>query len=657
VPGWYVHLQSAQDTAERLRSGSVPPGLGVDPADARELGEICHTWRNYLALGSLGPDLFYLLPDFADTKGCVIRQVVAWVTKVWEEIDHTFVSRWEKWIEPISDNSAQLASQLTGGLSQQLAEILDELTSAVMEAFKGLLADMGDWFGVLTSGVPQGYGDDAFYWSDTFHYRRTYQFPFVLFRQARAARAAADTDEERLDADARTAFAVGWMTHCATDVTGHPFTNAKSGGPYRDHWQRHHLVENHIDSDNYHAANVGPCYGEYGTSALHFRVAFRHRDQPPYAGRDDGPAYDYFAADRDGAGAPAAPRGRVSVSAGARVLPGRPGEAADPAPHTVLGIPRPAAHGASQGGPFDPARLVLSPQVGYAYRVFVRVWNLGLFPAVGVLVRAWAVAAGFFGAGNTGEPYYEQHEIGGAWVDLKDRRDPGCVAVVELDTPWLVESDLEGHSCLLASVGCPADSFDDLLLANQYRHVGQRNLTVLGPDADTEPLVGLLADRTRPRGYTLELTHGGPAAGPLLLALGGREVRVPRLEEIRAGVDTGTFVHLLTAFEADGLTVVASSERLARLVDGVDLFAGPGGTRRLLDQLGRHGWAEVAEVTDVPLAEALPRSLMRLLDVGDLQAATLAERLGGPRDARHLLRFALIPPEGEPTGGYSIVAG
>ncbi|MGW3117543.1 hypothetical protein ACWDBW_10380 [Streptomyces sp. NPDC001107] len=46
---------------------------------------ICHTWRNYLALGSLGPDLFYLLPDFADTKGCLIRQVVEWVREVWEE--------------------------------------------------------------------------------------------------------------------------------------------------------------------------------------------------------------------------------------------------------------------------------------------------------------------------------------------------------------------------------------------------------------------------------------------------------------------------------------------------------------------------------------------------------------------------------------------
>lgn len=294
MPGWYVHLEAAHDTARRLRDGTVPPGFAIPAAQAQAIGEHCHTWRNYLELGSLGPDLFYLLPDFKNTTGQVIRQVVQWALDVWEEIDKEFVSKWEKWIEPISTNNAQLASQLTGGLSTQLAQVLDDFTKAIWAAFKGLLASMGDWFGVLTSGVPQGYGDDAFYWSDMFHYRRTYQFPFVLFRQAQQALASANTTEATQDAQARIAFAVGWMSHCATDVTGHPFTNAKSGGPYRDHWQRHHLVENHMDSENYDARHPGPLYGEYGTSALHFRLAFRHRDDAPYNGRDDAPAYDYW---------------------------------------------------------------------------------------------------------------------------------------------------------------------------------------------------------------------------------------------------------------------------------------------------------------------------------------------------------------------------
>jgi hypothetical protein len=295
VPGWYVHMEAAHQTAERLRAGAVAPGLGVTPTEATELGAICYTWRNYLALGAIGPDLFYLLPDYSDELGSVLRHVMKWVLGTWEEIDTQFVGRWERWIGPVNADAQQLASQLTGGLSNQLAQVMSELTGIIVKAAEDLLPHLGDWFGLLTSGVPEGYGDDAFYWSDVFHYRRTYQFPYVLFDQARAARAAATTDEQRADADAQTAFAVGWMSHCATDVTGHPFTNAKAGGPYRDHWQRHHLVENHLDAENYAARHGGSCYGEYGTSALHFWLAFRRRGDGPYAGRDDGPAYDYFA--------------------------------------------------------------------------------------------------------------------------------------------------------------------------------------------------------------------------------------------------------------------------------------------------------------------------------------------------------------------------
>ena len=68
MPGWYVHMEVARQTAERLRAGHVPPGIPIDAGEASDLGEICHAWRNYLALGSLGPDLFYMLPDFANTR-------------------------------------------------------------------------------------------------------------------------------------------------------------------------------------------------------------------------------------------------------------------------------------------------------------------------------------------------------------------------------------------------------------------------------------------------------------------------------------------------------------------------------------------------------------------------------------------------------------
>lgn len=300
MPGWYVHMEAAKLTAQRLQKGQVPPGSPLTAAQAQELGRIAHDWRNYLAAGALGPDMFYLLPDFKGDAGAVILAVVKWVLDTWEDIDEAFIGRWERWMDNISANDEDLSNQLTGGLAEELGEALSDLASSINNAMLTLLTRFGDIFGLLTSGPPQGFDNDAFYWSDMFHYRNTYQFPWQMFADASRARDAADDDDDKTrDAESLMAFAMGWMTHCGTDVAGHPFTNVKCGGPYRLHWQRHHLIENHMDSLNYDRRHGGDeFYGEIGTSAQHFRIAFRPAADPPvdsiYAGRQDQPAYDYF---------------------------------------------------------------------------------------------------------------------------------------------------------------------------------------------------------------------------------------------------------------------------------------------------------------------------------------------------------------------------
>jgi len=328
MPGWYVHSEAAKMAALRLEAEDVPAALGFGPGEAKALGELAHKWRNYLAVGALGPDLFYLLPDFKKEAGNVLLSVAKWVLDEWSVIDEMFVGSWEKWMGPVGANDSDLTAQLTGGLSNQLGQAMDEISSAEFNAIVSLASRLNDWFGLLTSGVPQGLADSAFYWSDMFHYRHTYDFPRVLARMAHEHRDAAlqmesdltaggrtpapdeqmQIDDAKADAESELAFALGWITHCATDVTGHPFTNAKCGGPYRLHWQRHHLVENHMDAAAYDMAHMGdPVYEEMGTSALHFRIAFRTRTDAPYNGRHDAPAYDYFS------GFPTYPLGETAI--------------------------------------------------------------------------------------------------------------------------------------------------------------------------------------------------------------------------------------------------------------------------------------------------------------------------------------------------------
>lgn len=348
---------------------------------------------------------------------------------------------------------------------------------------------------------------------------------------------------------------------------------------------------------------------------------------------------------------------------------------------------------ASHTGAFDPSRLVVSPTAGRTYRVFIRVWNLGLLPAVGVHVRAWYVNPGFFGPGNQSNPYYAPQPIGGKMVHLDDRTRPGATRLVELDEPWDIPANLTGHECLIASASCPADQWSGSLSVNDDRHVGQRNLTILAPSGSAKDLLVMLAALVE-KGATLELTHAGPAAVPFLQALSGgvlvdgdrhRRIVAPELADLRVGVDIGASRHLLTVLQSDGRTIVADSQRLeavARelgvLSAGVDVgeidgdedvvdrrrewgrggphpFAAAGGTRRILEALGPRLWEEVGWVGTGDLGEALVEGLARLLDLGDLSAGEIAARFGGPDGAAHLLRVTQTDADLRLVGGYSMV--
>ncbi len=371
---------------------------------------------------------------------------------------------------------------------------------------------------------------------------------------------------------------------------------------------------------------------------------------------------------------------------------------------------------AAHTGAFDPAFLVGTPTAGRRYRVFVRVWNLGLLPAIGVHVRAWYVDPGFFG-GDPTNPAYQPRLIGGAMVDLEDRTRPGAVQVVELDTTWDIPATLTGHECLLASASCPLDQWSGALDGNNDRHVGQRNLTILAGAQSAKPLIALLGAKVT-RAGTLEIRHGGLAVAPLLRAVLGEatsefgpveRLRGPSADRLRHGVPAGTTQHLMTMFATDGGWLVADSARVRAvaaqlgLVDeegslrerelaqqgradqtteveqgrpvqrrsgreekggpdekdadgrrGGNPFAEPLGARRLIETIGVERVEAFGILVDAPPEVALLEGLARLWGLEDLTAAGLAAGLtaGGPY--AHLLELVHTDNERDEVGGYAL---
>lgn len=279
MPNFYIHLQAAAETMERLNA-PLPAGSPLTRQEADDLFNVAHANRNYFAAGAYGPDLFVLLPDFLGDNGKLLQKIVEFVMTTWKAFDEEFYSHWEEWMTPVLDEASTLANGITGGMLGEVSLALDTFGSAVTNFGLGLVTQMKDILGLLTAATQTGYSENTFYWSDMFHSRRTFMFARALY--SNAMQATGDT------AARQRAFALGWINHCATDVAGHPFVNAKCGGPYRTHWTRHHLIENHMDASVYQQKHgQDKCYDSFATSALHFAMAFRPGDRP----WND---YDYF---------------------------------------------------------------------------------------------------------------------------------------------------------------------------------------------------------------------------------------------------------------------------------------------------------------------------------------------------------------------------
>jgi hypothetical protein len=285
VPGPYIHMSAMRNAAERLARRGYSPAVGraerVAPdwagPDIRALAETMRRHPNFASLGAIGPDLFFFLPDFRDKDGVVLSSVLTKVLQFLEDLYGAvdpYITKWEKYIGPLSEDNAEEISRLTGGLSESVSNITGELSSILISALEDFVTKQYDWFGEFALGLNQGFDEQLYYWSDMLHYRGTGQFGRALWRNANAA------EDDRL-----IAYSLGYITHLATDVTGHAYINAIAGGPYRQHWQRHHLVENHCDAFWYleDSAMGSPRtidgYTQITKSALYIDIAFAEDDQ------------------------------------------------------------------------------------------------------------------------------------------------------------------------------------------------------------------------------------------------------------------------------------------------------------------------------------------------------------------------------------------
>jgi hypothetical protein len=296
MPGWYIHMDVARKALDDLASNATAaPIFSSTGLDATQVRNIARANPAYAALGAIGPDIFFLLPDYKPPMGQMLWKVARTIIELYTSWDENFLGPYESAIGPIGNNLADLENALSGGLKDTLETIFTEASKILWDALLDLALEQYDLFGLLSSGLQAGVDEQTFYWSDMFHYRETSRFATVLWQRASdPAIVPKPADRARFQA-----FALGWMAHIGTDVIGHAFVNQKVGAPYRVHWQRHHLVENHMDSQVYTSDHgTQPIYDQMANAALHLWIAFNPdgssrvnffnaEPNPPYPPGDD----------------------------------------------------------------------------------------------------------------------------------------------------------------------------------------------------------------------------------------------------------------------------------------------------------------------------------------------------------------------------------
>jgi hypothetical protein len=204
-------------------------------------------------LGAVGPDLFFFAPDYP-AMGPIVTLYTNYkkVLDLWDAVMAPIRQINEQFVEPVEDavqdavgdDAIELIKLLLNELKETAAQfgttVRTGLLAGVVAGVNGTFEQAGVplvqafFREMFTPPLQFGESETNWFWFDFLHYRRTGTFARRLIANATTPR--------------QKAYALGYLSHVATDVTGHAYVNQVVGAPYRLNVQRHVTAENFMDT-------------------------------------------------------------------------------------------------------------------------------------------------------------------------------------------------------------------------------------------------------------------------------------------------------------------------------------------------------------------------------------------------------------------------
>jgi hypothetical protein len=236
MPGPAIHHIIAKEIAKVLKTK-------LDPSYHPFLDKLSGDFASAFYLGSQGPDFLFFNTKDIDPALKKFIDLYLDITDFIEEVKEKILAVIPQelkdavaTLEAVYDDVEARSSTLTE-ISELLTEaknLISLLTTTVTAKIEQFILDNVEVFELLKHPIQDGQDFNEWWWFDVLHYRRTGKYAQTLL-------------EKSTPGTVEHAYALGYLTHYAADIVGHPFVNIIAGGPYRTHPKRHKLVENHQD--------------------------------------------------------------------------------------------------------------------------------------------------------------------------------------------------------------------------------------------------------------------------------------------------------------------------------------------------------------------------------------------------------------------------
>jgi Zinc dependent phospholipase C len=194
----------------------------------------------YAILGAMGPDIFYAMLDYGPQVQ-TFEDIIAGIAGTFEAVG--------KVSGEINNLITSAADSLTNGLWSDLQTAFGFIGQILEEGiFDAVIDNANLWTFFLPLRQVDDYRQN-WYWADFLHYVKTGCFAQKLVEMSKNYANDATTNEML------QAYSLGYLTHYVADTIGHSYVNRIVQSPWRNYWQRHHLVENFIDAfvwDHWH---------------------------------------------------------------------------------------------------------------------------------------------------------------------------------------------------------------------------------------------------------------------------------------------------------------------------------------------------------------------------------------------------------------------